>query len=63
MDGHPGSLVDSGADMSVYTLVDDRMYVLASWRPGSEFDSRRLVGAFLSTMHLLPGGPATPAPS
>lgn len=68
MDGHPGVLVNTG-DTQAFTLVGNRMYVVALWE---SFDdprttpyggADRLVETFLSTMHLLPGGPATPSPS
>lgn len=67
MDGHVGLLVSFTYDTQAFILVDNRMYVVASWRPAGEYDSLRLLEAYLSTMHLLPGGPAptatTPPPS
>ena len=73
MDGHPGSLVTFDDVPHALFLVDGRIYVIACWRPDNDpsvlkySGSKRLVEAFLSTMHLLPGGPApstaTPRPS
>jgi hypothetical protein len=68
MDGHAGSLVRFGADTQAFFLVNNRIYVVAIWQsedfiPGGV---SRLLEAYLSTMHLLPGGPApsaTPRPS
>lgn len=63
MDGHAGAIVQTPDDVQAFFLIDDRMYVLAVWRP----EYRQVLEAFLSTMHLLPGGanPAatTPTPS
>ena len=73
VDGHAGSLVPFTEDTQAFILVDNQMYVVAVWEPDS--DSRttpyggaiRLLESYLSTMHLLPGGPApatvTPRPS
>ena len=73
MDGHAGVLVPFTSDIQAFFLVGNRMYIVAEWRP--EFDQtvlpygsgRLLVEGFLSTMHLLPDGPApsasTPRPS
>jgi hypothetical protein len=69
MDGHAGSLVAFTNDVQAFTLVGDRMYVVAAWRPDKDAtvlaytSGTRLVESFLSTIHLLPGGPASPAPS
>jgi hypothetical protein len=58
MDGHPGSLVVFANDVQAFVLVDDRMYVVAEWRPDNDGTlaryggGRRLVEAFLSTMTL-----------
>jgi hypothetical protein len=68
MDGHAGSLVRFAEDTQAFFLVKNRMYVVAIWQsedfiPGGV---SRLLEAYLSTMHLLPGGPApsaTPRPS
>jgi hypothetical protein len=72
MDGHPGSLVIFDTPQAFF-LVDDRIYAVACWR--SEDDptvakysgARRLLETYLSTMRLLPAGPASasssPAPS
>ena len=53
MDGHLGSLISFPEDVQSFFLVDDRIYVVAAWQPGD----RDVLEAFLSTMHLLPGGP------
>ncbi len=64
MDGHPGSLVRFADDTQAFILVDDRMYVVAVWEPDSDprtapyGGATRLLEGYLSTMHLLPGGPA-----
>lgn len=65
VDGHAGSLVPFKEDTQAFFIVKNRMYVVASWRPAAEYDSLRLLQAYLSTMRLLPGGPAptTTAPS
>ena len=69
MDGHPGSLVSFAQDTHAFILVKNRMYVVAIWRPADWIPGGvpRLLEAYLSTMHLLPGGPvpsaATPRPS
>ncbi len=67
VDGHVGLLVPFNEDTQAFFLVDNRIYVVASWRPAGQYDSLRLLQAYLSTMHLLPGGPAptatTPRPS
>lgn len=68
MDGHAGSLVSFRDDTQAFFLVQDRIYAVAIWRrtdyiPGGV---PRLLEAYLSTMHLLPGGPAgsaSPGPS
>ena len=69
MDGHAGSLVRFTQDTQAFFLVNDRIYVVAIWQsedfiPGGV---SRLLEAYLSTMHLLPGGPApsgtSPSPS
>ena len=65
MDGHAGSIVPFVDDVQAFFLIDNRIYVVASWRPAAEYDSLQLLEAFVSTMHLLPGGPipgATSAP-
>jgi hypothetical protein len=72
MDGHPGLLVRFTGDVEAFILVANRMYVVAEWRPDNDqtdlhyASGTLLVEDFLSTMHLLPGGPgasATPKPS
>ena len=68
MDGHAGSLVRFTQDTQAFFLVNNRIYVVAIWQsedfiPGGV---SRLLKAYLSTMHLLPGGPAasgSPRPS
>jgi hypothetical protein len=62
MDGHPGILVPLSEDIQAFFLVDDRMYALVVGRSQSE-GARPLFEAYLSTMHLLPGGPASASPS
>jgi hypothetical protein len=72
MDGYPGSLVIIETPQAFF-LVDDRIYAVACWRPENDptvakySGARRLVEAYLSTMRLLPDGPApasnSPAPS
>ncbi len=63
LDGHPGSLVRYAEDTQAFILVDDRIYVVAAWQPESDASAApyggatRLLEGFLSTMHLLPGGP------
>jgi hypothetical protein len=72
MDGHAGMLVPFTNDVEAFVLVNNRMYVVAEWRPDIDQTTlpygsgTQLVKDFLSTMHLLPGGPApsaTPRPS
>ena len=74
MDGHPGTLVPFKDDVQSFFLVDSRIYVIACWRPEADQSvlpysgSQRFLETFLSTMRLLPGGPApsattTPRPS
>ena len=69
MDGHAGSLVSFAQDTQAFILVGNRMYVVAIWRPANWLPGGvpRLLEAYLSTMHLLQGGPApsaaTPRPS
>lgn len=68
LDGHAGLLLPSGGEVHAFFLVDDRMYVVALWRPADGLSvmpyggGRRLVEAFLSTVRLLPDGPPA-APS
>lgn len=69
MDGHAGSLVRFTQDTQAFFLVNDRIYVVAIWQPEDFIPGgvSRLLEAYLSTMHLLPGGPspsgASPSPS
>lgn len=68
MDGHPGVLIKTN-DTEAFTLVGNRMYVVAVWESFDDPNTLpygggdQLIKGFVSTMHLLPGGPATPAPS
>jgi hypothetical protein len=69
MDGHAGSLVQFNGDTQAYILVGSRLYIVGCWRAESDATvaqyggASRLLEAYLSTIHLLPGGPATPAPT
>jgi hypothetical protein len=73
MDGHAGSLVRFTEDVEAFVLVNNRMYIVAEWQADNDLadlagyaSGTLLVGDFLSTMHLLPGGPApsaSPRPS
>ena len=69
MDGHAGRLVLFRDDTQAFITVGNRIYVVACWRADSEPSvapyggARRLIEGYLSTMRLLPGGPASPAPS
>ncbi len=65
MDGHAGSLVRFTEDTQAFFLVNDRIYVVAIWQPDDFIPGgvSRLLQAYLSTMRLLPGGPATLAPT
>ncbi len=64
VDGYPGILVPFKDDTQAFILIDDRMYVVAVWEPDSDprtapyGGARRLLEAYVSTLHLLPGGPA-----
>ena len=67
MDGHPGLLVPFKEDTQAFILVGDRMYVVAVWEPDSDprakpyGGAQRLLEGYLSTMRLLPAGPAPSA--
>lgn len=69
MDGHAGQLVKFAEDTQAFALVGNRMYIVGCWRPESDSTvapyggASRLLEGYLSTMRLLPGGPASPAPS
>lgn len=72
MDGHSGLLVAFPTDTQAFFLVEDRLYIVAIWRPETDpsvvrySGTRRLMETAISTMRLLPGGPAasnSPAPS
>jgi hypothetical protein len=72
LDGHPGTLVRFDGDTQSFFLIGDRMYMLVAWQPESDSSAMpyggatRLLEAYLSTMHLLPAGPAessSPSPS
>lgn len=53
LDGRPGFLVLGPADVQAYFLVDNRVYVVAAWRP----EARDALEAFLPTITLRPVGP------
>lgn len=67
MDGHAGVLVVFPTDTQAFFQVGDRLYVVAVWRPETDpsvarySGTRRLVEAAISTMRLLPAGPAPSA--
>jgi len=73
LDGHAGSIVRFTEDTQAYVLIGTRLYIVGCWRSESDptvlpfGGASRLLDGFLSTMHLLPGGPAptgaSPAPS
>ena len=65
MDGHTGSLVSFRDDTQSFFLVQNRMYVVAIWQSADYIPGGvpRLLEAYLSTMHLLPGGPVVPSAS
>ena len=69
VDGHAGALARFAEDTQAFILVGSRMYIVACWRPEDEPSvapyggATRLLEGYISTMHLLPGGPATPAPT
>lgn len=73
MDGHAGSLVSFSDDVEAFILVNNRMYIVGEWRADNDqahlagyASGTLLVEDFLSTMHLLAGGPApsaSPQPS
>jgi hypothetical protein len=64
VDGHAGVLARFSEDTQAFVLVGNTMYVVACWRPESDpsvtpyLGATRLLEAYLSTMHFLPGGPA-----
>jgi hypothetical protein len=67
VDGHAGVLARFTDDTQAFVLVGNRMYIVACWRPEDEptvgpyGGATRLLEGYLSTMHLLPGGPAPSA--
>ena len=72
MDGHAGSLVTFSDDVEAFFLVHNRMYIVGEWLTPTDppvmtyGGGAQLVKNFVSTMHLLPGGPAastSPGPS
>jgi hypothetical protein len=69
VDGHTGILVRFSDDTQAFVIVDNRMYIVAVWEPDNDprtepyGGSIRLLMAYLSTMHFIPGGPASPAPT
>lgn len=64
MDGNAGLLVAFPANTQAFFLVENRLYIVAIWRPETHpsvlrySGTRRLVETAISTMRLLPGGPA-----
>jgi hypothetical protein len=69
MDGHVGAIVRFKGDTQAFILIGNRLYIVGCWRSESDppvatyGGATRLLEAYLSTMHLLPGGPASPAPT
>ena len=69
MDADPGVLVQFAGDTQAFFLVGDRVYAIVVWeddadpRTGPYGGAVRLLKGYLSTVRLLPGGPASPAPS
>ena len=67
IDGHDGLLVPFPKDTQAFFQVGDRLYAVAIWRPETHpsvvrySGTRRLVEAVISTMRLLPAGPAPSA--
>ena len=67
VDGHPGRLIRFTDDTQAFIPVGGRMYIVAIWEPDSDArttpygGATRLLETYVSTMHLLPGGPATSA--
>ena len=57
MDGYAGDLVAFNEDVEAFVLIDNRIYAVASWRPATMFNSLQILQAFVSTTHLLSGGP------
>jgi hypothetical protein len=57
------------SNAQAFVLVDDRMFVVAVWRPESDPSvapyggASRLLKGFLSTMHLVPGAGHVMSPS
>jgi hypothetical protein len=47
---HPGLLVPFDRDMAAFFLDADRIYVVHSWQPDGELDSRRILEEALRTM-------------
>ena len=69
MDGHAGTLVQFDGDTQAFFLVGDRVYGVVVWEDDADPRTApyggavRLLKGYLSTVRLLPGGPASPAPS
>jgi len=69
MDGHAGFRPAFDQDTQAFFLIDDRMYGVSMWlTPDDPAFAKfgggvRLLDALLSTMRLLPGGPATVSPT
>jgi len=62
IDRHAGTLVRFTDDTQAFFLIDNRMYVVACWRPESDGTvaayggATRLLEAFISTIHVVPDG-------
>jgi hypothetical protein len=69
MDGHPGFRPAFNQDTQAFFLVDSRVYGVSIWYPPTDpalsrfGNGYRLLDALLSTMRVLPQGPATAAPT
>lgn len=61
---HAGLLIPFAADTAVFFLDVDRIYVVHSWQPDGQFDSRRILEAAVRTMcfHCASPGDATARP-
>ena len=61
---HPGLLVTFNSDMAAFFLDVDRIYVVVSWQPDGELDSRRIFEAAVRSMcfHCASLGNATARP-
>jgi hypothetical protein len=69
MDAHDGLLVIFSDDTQAFFQIDGRVYAVAVWWTDRDpavakyGGARRLLEAFLSTMQVRPGGPASESPS